>query len=201
MGEPSFRKRFCAMLAGVLGMGIFISLLLAVGYGTDTSSFLNSSLSQRLGISLGPVMVTVNIIMFILQLLWGRRLIGIGTICNMCLIGPTADLCGMLLESLLPPGLLLTQPLRALVFIIALALFLICAALYMNSELGLAPYDALPRMASDLTGLPFAPVRMVWDALAIIIGIAAGGSLTIGTVVLALTLGPAVAAIGRLMRR
>lgn len=195
------RRNITLMLAGVVGMGISLSLLLKVGYGTDTSSFMNASIASRIGISLGTVMVSMNAIQLIAEIIWGRRFIGIGTIVNMAVIGYISDLCTMLEERYLPEWIFTLQPYRTATFAVALAFFLISAALYMNSDTGLAPYDAIPTIISANVHIPFFAVRMAWDFLAIAIGIAAGGHLTIGTVILALTIGPTVAWIGRLMRR
>ncbi len=90
------RSRTGLMFIGVLGMGVFLSFLLKTGYGTDTCSFMNASLSSRLGISLGTVMACSNIILFIPELLWGREHIGPGTVLNMLCIGYISDFCMML---------------------------------------------------------------------------------------------------------
>ena len=195
------RRNIALMLTGVVGMGICLSLLLKVGYGTDTSSFMNSSIAARTGITLGTVMVSMNAIQLIVQIIWGRRFIGIGTIVNMTVIGYIADFCTMLEESHLPSFLFSLQPYRSLTFAIALIFFLISAALYMNSETGLAPYDAIPTIISSAAHLPFFAVRIAWDLLAIAIGIASGGHLPLGTVILAFTIGPTVSWIGRAMRK
>lgn len=117
----------------------------------------------------------------------------------MTLIGFTSDLCSLLWDSTLPSWLFTSQPWRSFVFVVALPLFLLCAAVYMNADLGLAPFDAIPTMVSRKSKLPFYAVRMAWDALAIIVGAAAGGQLTVGTIILALTVGPSVSWIGRKM--
>ena len=156
-----FRKRMTFMLLGVLGMGVFLSFLLKVGYGSDTSSFMNTSLAVRFELSFGTLMVLSNGIQLIPEIIWGRY--------------------------------------RSLTFAIALLLFLISAALYMNAGLGLAPFDSIPTMVSSHTHLPFFIVRIIWDFTAILIGVLAGGHLTIGTVILAFTVGPAVSWIGRMM--
>lgn len=69
----------------------------------------------------------------------------------------------------------------------------------MNADLGLAPFDAIPTLVSRKSKLPFYAVRMAWDALAIIVGVVAGGQLTAGTIILALTVGPSVSWTGRKM--
>lgn len=198
MGK-SFWRRTAVMMTGVIGMGICLSLLLKAGHGVDSSSFMNSSIASYLKTDLGPVMLAVNIVLFIPELIAGRSQIGIGTIANMTLIGFISDFCTMLEDKFLQPSLFTEQPYRVIVFASSLALFLAAAALYMNAGLGQAPYDAVPSIISSRTGLPFFIVRMVWDFSAIAIGLIAGGRLPAGTVILAFTLGPAVSWIGRRM--
>ena len=195
----AFLRRTAVMMAGVIGMGICLSLLLKAGYGVDSSSFMNSSIASYLGSDLGPVMLAVNIVLFIPELIAGRSQIGIGTIANMTLIGFISDFFTMLEDRFLSPSLFTGQPYRVIVFASSLALFLVSAALYMNAGLGQAPYDAVPTIISSRTGLPFFIVRMVWDFSAIAIGLIAGGRLPVGTVILAFTIGPAVSWIGRRM--
>ena len=187
------------MVIGVMGMGIFLSFLLRAGYGTDTCSFLNASLSYRTGISLGTVMVCTNALLFIAELIWGRQYIGPGTIVNMLCIGYVSDFCTMLWNRFLPPWIFQEQPYRAAVFASALFFFLISVSLYMNSDSGLSPFDAVPKIISKASHIPFFAVRICWDFLAILIGVLADGILTIGTIIIALTIGPAVSMIGRAM--
>ena len=199
--SSSKKKKFAFMLSGVIGMGVFLSFLLKVGYGTDTSSFMNSSLANRLELSLGPILICTNALFLIPQLIWGRKLIGIGTIANMSLIGYTSDLCTMLEERYLPEEIFTAQPYRTITFAIALAFFLFSVALYMQADLGQAPFDSIATMVSHYAHLPFFAVRMAWDFLMIALGLLFGGKLTIGTIALALTIGPAVSYIGRFINR
>lgn len=189
------------MCLGVLGLGIAIAFLIAVGFGTDTFSFLNNSLSSWTGLTVGTTMVLSNIVLFIAQLVFGRHLIGIGSIVNMLLVGPVSDLTTFLLVSRMPQAFFTGDVARTVIFILALALFLFSAALYMNAELGLAPSDAVATMLSERTGKPFFAIRMLTDACYILIGLASGGKISVGTVAIALTLGPAVSLVGRLIKR
>ena len=163
----TMRRKIMLMFTGVIGMGIFLSFLLGVGYGTDTSSFMNASAASRLNMSLGSVMLTINAILFIPEIIWGRKMIGIGTIANMTLIGYTSDSCTFLEGKYLPSEIFTAQPYRTITFAIALVLFLVSAALYMNAGLGLAPFDAIPAMASEHIPIPFYALRMAWDFIAI----------------------------------
>lgn len=191
------KKGFSLMMTGIAGIGICLSFLLEVNYGTDTCSFMNASLSRRTGISYGTVAVLANLLFFIPELIWGRRLIGPGTIANMVLIGYISDFCRMLEHRYLPAAIFTDLPWRPLVFVMALIPFLFFVALYINADAGQAPYDAIPTIASERLHLPFAPVRIGWDCFAVLVGILAGGRLTIATVILAFAIGPSVTFIGK----
>jgi len=193
-------NRIKMMMAGIVGMGVFLSFLIEVNYGTDTSSFINLALSERFGISFGTCMVLANILLFIPQILLERKLINIGTVANMVLIGYISDFCRFLWSHYLPHDLFTVQPYRTITFIVALIPFLVSVALYMNADMGQAPYDAIPTIISHHSRLPFSVIRIIWDFSAILIGILVGKNLSIATVVMALTIGPSVTIIGRFMR-
>ncbi len=193
-------KRIELMMIGIVGMGVFLSLLIEVNYGTDTSSFMNLALSERFGISFGTCMVLANILFFIPEILLKPKLINIGTIMNMVLIGYISDFCRVLWSRFLPQILFTVQPYRTITFLIALFPFLVSVALYMNADMGLAPYDAIPTIISLRSHLPYTVIRILWDFSAILIGILAGKHLSIATVVMALTIGPSVTFIGNFMK-
>ena len=71
----SFKKRLGFMFTGIIGMGIMLSFIIDVGYGTDSCSFMNLSFSNRFGLSLGTCMLLTNLVLFVPEVLWGRKLI------------------------------------------------------------------------------------------------------------------------------
>ena len=94
-------------------------------------------------------------------------------------------------------------PYRAIVFILALLCFIVAASLYMNADMGVAPYDAIPIMAKKyiLKHIPFLFVRMCYDFSAILIGVLCGGKPSIGIILMAFFLGPIITIIGRYLNR
>lgn len=195
------RQRILLMAIGILGMGISLSFLLRSNLGTDPCSYMNASISARSGISLGNTMVIVNILLFIPELIWGRSMIGLGTLANMFCIGYICDLCTWLQDLYLPSVCYTTTSGRIIMFIASLIPFLIFVGFYINANVGVAPFDAIPNMVCAATHLPYAPVRMVHDFLAIAIGFICGKPLAIATPILALTLGPVVQVVGGLIGR
>lgn len=194
-------KTIASTGSAVTMMGISLSFLLATDLGVDTCSFMNNSIAEAMGLPIGPVMVSINIVLFAIQLAFARHLIGWGTVLNMFMIGPVADLVTFTITSKIPAWIFSDTIPRALVFVPSIAIFVTSAAIYMNTGLGLSPFDAMPRIIDSHLPLPRAIVRMAGDFLAIGIGLITGGSLNIGTVILALSLGPVVSLVGRALER
>ena len=143
------RKNLILMAAGVFGMGVFLSLLLKAGYGTDTSSFMNSSIASRLDLPLGPVMICMNGLLFIVHFIREHRLTGICTIDDMIpLYRP------LFIMPFFPISIFISQIENITSFVIAMTGFVISPALSMDSESGLAPYDAIPVMLSNALHIP-----------------------------------------------
>ena len=191
-------------------MGFFLSFLRCCGWGTDPCTFQNDSIRLRLGISLGTWQLILNAAMFVLVLLFNRSLIGAGTVANWVLIGYSADFFNAIWAKTIPDAVFSSLdylPLKIAIFALAIIGMAVSAALYMNSEMGLAPYDALCVILSKkLSKIPFFVVRISWDMTAIIIGIIFSLGFRdfkvslLGSFIMAFALGPIIQAIGKIMR-
>ena len=90
---PNFGKRLAFMLPAVILMGVFVSILVEIGWGTDPASFMNLNIASTLGWGLGNTEVLVYGLMLIFTFIFGAQMIGFGTLANMILIGYVVDLC------------------------------------------------------------------------------------------------------------
>lgn len=201
--QKGFKKNFYIMLLGVVLMGFFLSFLIEVSLGTDPCTFMNLTISGKLGILFGTWQVILNSILFIFVILFDRRLIGPGTIANMVLIGYISDFCRMIWHKIIPGYIFSQWPYRAVVFIVALLCFVVAASLYMNADMGVAPYDAVPIMISKfvLKNVPFKYIRIGFDGSVLLIGFLLGGRVEICTVLMVFLLGPTITAVGRFLRK
>ena len=204
---PNFGKRLAFMLPAVFLMGVFVSILLEVGWGTDPASFMNKNIAAALGWGLGPTEVVVYGAMFVFTFFFGAQMIGFGTLANMILIGFIVDFCEWLwtlngFHDFVTNG---SFGVKITVFVTALILFVIVAAIYMNAQMGVAPYDAIPAIISGwLPKVPYYVIRIPFDLTAAGIGILVGtfskagvqGSF-IGSVAMSLLLGPVVTFAGK----
>ncbi len=201
ISQPDFKKRFTIMMVGVFFMGFFLSFLIRANFGTDPCTFMNLTIARRLGILFGTWQLGLNAAMMVIVIIWGRRYIGFGTIANMVLIGYVADFFGWLWDNHLPAEIFVNMPSRVAIFILAFTFFVVSASFYMNANMGVAPYDAIPMMISTyiFKKAPFFIIRICFDLSAIIIGVIFGGIPTIGIILMALFLGPVITGVGKFL--
>ena len=88
----------------------------------------------------------------------------------------------------------------------ALILFLISVAIYINQDMGVSPYDGLPiiiteKLKADKSMIGKTILRILWDGSALMIGVIAGNTPAIGHILMVLFLGPAISFVGKLINR
>ena len=200
--KKHFWGRLFAVVAAVIVMGFSLSLLLLVDLGTDPCTLMNVAVAKQIGISLGNWQALLNTILLVIVVIFGGRNLGFGTLANMFLVGYAIDFFSWMWSRILPEGAFSSWGVRIGVLIPALVIFTLAAAVYMDMDMGTAPYDAIPFIVSKyLPKVPFRVVRMAFDFTVMVIGMIFGGKIGIVTFLMALTLGPVIAWVGDIMSR
>ena len=208
---PNFGKRLAFMLPAVILMGVFVSILVEIGWGTDPASFMNLNIACALGWGLGNTEVLVYGLMLVFTFIFGAQMIGFGTLANMILIGYVVDLCRWIWRNIGFADFIADSStgIRILIFAITLICFVFVAAIYINAQMGVAPYDAMPQIISDwIPKVPFFVIRILFDLTAVLIGVIFGklnpegvqGS-AIGSIVMSLLLGPVISLVGKPLKK
>lgn len=144
----------------------------------------------------------LNVILLVIVVIFGGKNLGFGTLANMILIGYYADFFMWIWNQVFPENLFQSMQVRIGVLIPAIIVFILSAALYMDVDMGTAPYDAIPIIISDhLPKVPFKVVRMCFDCIVTILGLVFGGKLGIMTVIMVLTLGPVIQWMGNILKK
>lgn len=224
---PNLKVKLPIMLSAIFMMGVSLSVLVEIGWGTDPATFVNLHFASILGWNdVGTVQIIHYSILLVFTLLFGAHHIGFGSLANMFLIGYVVDFSRWVWNKIgfheYIMGMIENNALQGLIplFVVSLIVFVIAAAVYMNSKLGNAPYDALPVIISDaIPKVPFFIVRMLFDFSAIALGlllayfaqdkiipVAEFFSLKLRTSILgsfcmSLMLGPVISVTGKLMRK
>ncbi len=180
------------MLIGNLLLGLAVGIFIIAELGTDPFATMNLGISSTLGLSLGFYQLLFNALLFIVIIVYGRHLIGLGTIVNMVAIGFIADFIVYSYNQLN-----VAQPSMIVKLILLLLGIMIASfglSLYITAQLGVAPYDALPLIIMKMLNesISFTKARLAVDILAVVIGFLFGAVVGVGTLLIAVTLGPMV---------
>ena len=140
-----------------------------------------------------------------MALIFKRKLIGFGTLFNMVLIGYYVDFFDLIWNMTIPEQYFTDTVPRWTIFLISLVCFMFCAAVYINADTGVSPYDGLPIIITEkITGrfpkVPKMIIRICWDGAAIAVGTLFGGVPIIGIILMALFLGPAITLVGKMIK-
>ena len=183
LGQKITLRRILGMIAGVVIIGIGIAVFKFSRLGNDSISALNLRLAELVGLPFSIENVLMNLCLFVPQLLWGRRYIGLGTIINSFCIGFIVTFTGDAMTAVF--GSADTLPVQLLWVAVAVLVIALGCSLYQTADLGVAPYDALSLMLADRLPVPYFGCRVFTDALCAVLAFLLGGLIGLGTLICA----------------
>ncbi len=178
-------RRIAQLLVGLFLYGVAIAAMVRAGIGVGPWDVLTQGIVAQTGIGFGVVVVAVGAVVLLLWIPL-RQKPGVGTVLNILLIGPSADI-----------GLALIPQqhewwLQGLVFAGGLVLLAIATGLYVGARLGPGPRDGLMTGIHARWGWPIWAVRTGIEVTVLVVGWLLGGQVGVGTVAFALLIGPLV---------
>ena len=178
-----FIRRFIQLQIGLLLYGMSLALMVRADLGLNPWSVFHQGLSEMTGLSLGLI---VNIVGALVLLIWIplRQKPGVGTICNVLVIGTAADVSLHFLPEIHGLGL------QTGFLIGAILLNGAATGAYIGAGLGPGPRDGLTTGGVRVTGWEVRWVRMAIEGLVLVMGWMLGGTIGVGTVAYALSNGP-----------
>ncbi|MCM0639335.1 membrane protein YczE [Cellulomonas wangsupingiae] len=176
-------RRLIQLLIGLVGYGAAVMILVQSGLGAASWNVLTEGVARQTGMTFGW---STNVIAAVVLLAWIplREMPGLGTLLNVCLVGLAADWTAALLPAADTPA---AQIAYLALGIVCLALF---DALYLGAQLGAGPRDGIMTGVTRATGQPVWRVRTCIEVVVAASGWLLGGTLGIGTILVALCMGP-----------
>lgn len=176
-------RRLVQLYVGLFLYGVSLALMVRGDIGLAPWDVLHSGFIRHVPITLGQAVVLFS---FVVLVLWIplREKPGIGTISNAIVVGLSADLTLAVLDA---PGAMAA---RIALMVGGIVLCGLATALYIGAQLGRGPRDGLMTGLARRTGLSIRLVRTALEVTVVVIGLVLGGTLGIGTVAYALTIGP-----------
>ncbi len=178
-------RRITQLLVGLFLYGFGIALMIRGAIGVAPWDVLTQGIALQTGWSFGLI---TNVVGVLVLLLWVpiRQKPGIGTVLNVLLVGPSAQI-----------GLWIIPEIddlfsRVVLFAGGLAMVAIATGLYIGARFGPGPRDGLMTGIHRRWGWKIWIVRTAIEVTVLTIGWLLGGNVGIGTLAFALLIGPMV---------
>lgn len=178
-------ERIVQLLVGLFLYGVALGLMVRGGIGVAPWDVLALGIAGNAGIGYGVVTVLVSVLVLLLWIPLRQR-VGLGTLLNALLVGPSADLALFLLP--VPPSVWVGAPM----FVAGLLLLAFATGLYIAADFGPGPRDGLMTGLVGRTGWPVWLVRTLIEGSVLLIGFLLGGPVGVGTVLFAFGVGPLI---------
>ena len=180
-------QRVAILFAGLALFGVGESLLVQSGIGNSPWTVFAQGLSLHTPLSIGESTFVISAVILALWIPLGERP-GFGTLSNMVIISIFLQI-GVSNIPLVENNLILS----IVMVLVGIGMVGIASALYITCGLGPGPRDGLMTALHNKTGIRVGRVRLFIELLALLAGIALGGSAGIGTAMFALFVGNSVA--------
>jgi uncharacterized protein len=171
--------------AGIIIMCLGYAMIIKPAVGAGPWDIFHLGIVHQTGIPLGFVVQLIGLAIVLLDLKL-RIQPTLGMILNMITVGP---IMSTLLALLPMPTLLIT---RWLMLLVGIFLAGLGTAWYVSAGIGSGPRDGLMIGLTQRINLPISIIKNGIDVTVALVGWAMGGPLGVGTVVVAIAMGPSV---------
>jgi uncharacterized membrane protein YczE len=178
-------RRLLQLALGLFLFGFSTALMLRAGLGLNPWDIFHQGLADRIGWSIGSVIVAVGAVVLLLWIPLRERP-GVGTVANMLFVGLAANWS----LSFLPEAQGL--PLQIAFLLGGIVLQGVAAGTYIGAGLGPGPRDGLMTGLAARTRWSIRSVRTGIEVLVVAVGWLLGGTVGIGTLLYAVAIGPLV---------
>jgi len=178
-------RRLVQLFVGLWLYGATMAMLVRSGLGLDPWDVFHEGLALHVPLTFGQVVIAVGAAVLLLWIPLRQRP-GFGTIANVIVIGLAADAT----LAVLPDAEHLAV--GAVLLVGGIVGNGLAGAMYVGAGLGPGPRDGLWTGVVARTGASVRLVRTALEVAVVVAGFALGGTVGLGTVLYALTIGPIV---------
>jgi uncharacterized membrane protein YczE len=184
-GGRRLPRRLVQLYAGLVLYGVSMALQIRAGLGLDPWDVFHQGVAEHSGLSFGTVVVITGAVVLLAWIPLRQRP-GIGTVSNVVVIGVAVDAS----LALLPEAG--TTSVALAMLLAGVGLNGVASGAYIGAGLGPGPRDGLMTGLVRRTGGSIRVVRTSIEVTVLAVGAALGGTVGIGTVLYALSIGPLV---------
>lgn len=178
-------RRFIQLQLGLCLFGFSGALMVRSGLGLDPWNVFHQGLAEQTGLRLGVVVILMGIAVMLMWIPLRQRP-GVGTVCNIFVIGLALDASLALLPQ--AEGLAM----RVVMMAAGVTLNAAASAAYIGAGMGPGPRDGLMTGLNQRLGWSIRAARLSIEILVLGAGWLLGGAVGLGTVAYALAIGPLI---------
>ena len=190
MEKGKIGKRVLMMLIGNVILGMGAGMLRAADFGVDPYQCFVLGIDNVLKLGYGTTFVAVNAVFLVLMLIFARKMLNVGTLVNMFLLGYIIDFSCSFLLTLTPSPIVAV---RVIYFIVSILLITFASAVIYTADMGVSTYDWIALKTAEVQKkVSFKWCRVGTDLVCVIVGLVFSIIPGVGTIVTAFLLGPLV---------
>lgn len=182
IGLGRWPRRLAQLAFGLVLYGFSDGLLVLAGLGLDPWDVFHQGLARHSALPIGTWAIIIGAVVLLLWIPL-RQWPGIGTLCNVVVVGSMINLTIFVLPQ--PREL----PARALTLVVAVVLNGVATGAYIGAGLGPGPRDGLMTGLAR-RGLSIRVARTAIELTVLAAGFLLGGTVGVGTVLYAVSIGP-----------
>jgi uncharacterized membrane protein YczE len=175
--------RLLQLYVGLCLYGAGIAFQVRSTLGLDPWDVFHQGIARRLHVPLGPVLIVVGALVLLAWIPLRQRP-GLGTVSNVVVLGVALDVVLSVLPT--PHHLVL----RSVYLVLGVVLVAAATGLYIGANFGPGPRDGLMTGLARRTGWSIRLTRTAIELTVFAIGWVLGGTVGVGTIVFAITIGP-----------
>ncbi len=178
-------RRLIQLFAGLFIFGLSTAMMIRSDLGLNPWDVFHQGVDDRTPLSFGTIVIITGAVVMLLWIPLRQRP-GLGTICNMIVIGLAADFGLRLIPNID------SLPVAMVMLVAGIVLNGVATSVYIGVGLGPGPRDGLMTGLATRTGWSIRTVRTGIELTILAIGWALGGTVGLGTVLFAVAIGPLV---------
>ncbi|MEV1082554.1 hypothetical protein AB0I98_30705 [Streptomyces sp. NPDC050211] len=176
-------RRLIQLYAGLALYGASSALLVEAGLGLEPWNVLHQGLAELTGLTIGVVSIVVGAAVLLLWIPLRQRP-GLGTVSNVFVVGIAMDGTLALLPAAHSPAV------RIPLMLAGILLNGVATGLYIAARFGPGPRDGLMTGLHQRTGRSIRLMRTAVEVAVVVTGFALGGTIGVGTLLYAVSIGP-----------
>ena len=204
------RRQFILMVLGNAILALGVALFNQTGSNHPFHTMFYGAEKLLAGVAGGffsyaNLQILLNIVLVIVEIIFGLRYIGFGAVMNMFLLGYMVTGFTWLLDAMDVRAVIDWMQVFAngfggygamdivwhiVLLLLATVVISLGLSLYQAGDMGVAPYDSMPLIMANRGKLPFFWCRMICDGLCLAVTFAVGGDFGLGTVITVFCTGP-----------